>query len=144
MPILTQPVSVSEDWQVDGGDTKPPSLVVQLRKAAYVLPWFRFVYAQGDDSVIVIAFASHRVTVRGHGLAALLAAVSATRVVRIVQPTESEAKFNVRGPGSAAYTGSGVTSITVEAARVMPGRDQRKREGPSENGAWSLREHNPA
>jgi hypothetical protein len=50
MPILTQSVSVSEDWQIDESDTKPPSFVVQLRKSAVVLPWFRFVYAEGDDS----------------------------------------------------------------------------------------------
>ena len=115
MPILTQSVSVSEDWQIDESDTKPPSLAVQLRKSAYVFPWFRFVYAQGDDSAIMLAFASHRVAVRGHGLTALLAAASALRVVRIMQPMENEYKFNVRGPGAQPYTGPGISSITVEA-----------------------------
>jgi hypothetical protein len=116
MPILTQSVSVSEDWQIDESDTKPPSFVVQLRKSAVVLPWFRFIYAEGDDRQIVIGFASHRVTVRGHGLEGLLAAISALRVVRIMQPMENEYKFSVRGPGAQSYTGPGISSITVEAA----------------------------
>ena len=54
---------------------------------AHVLPYFRFVYAEGDDARIEIAFASHLVTVTGHGLTALLAAVSTQRVVRVIQPT---------------------------------------------------------
>jgi hypothetical protein len=114
MPILTQSVSVSEDWQIDESDTKPPSLAVQLRRAAYVLPWFRFVYAQGDDATVRLAFSSHLVTITGHGLAALLAAVSAHRVVRLIQPMENEAKFRVRGSGP--YSGPGITAITVEEA----------------------------
>jgi len=105
----------SEDWQLaDEDGSKPASLVVQLRRRAHVLPYFRFVYAEGDNSQVKIAFASHRVTVTGHGLAALLAALATHRVVRVSQPTESEANFGVRGPGTAKYNGPGITDITVE------------------------------
>lgn len=105
----------SEDWQlVEDGGPKPSSLVVQLRRCAYVLPYFRFVYAEGDNSQVKIAFASHMITVRGHGLAALLAEFSTQRVVRVIQPTENEAKFGVRGPGSVKYNGPSITDITVE------------------------------
>ena len=114
MPILTQQVSVSNDWQVDESDAKPASLIVQLRRSAHVLPWFRFVYACGDDATIQIVFSSHLVTVTGNGLAALLAAISAHRVVRLIQPTENEAKFGVRGNGASDYRGPGITSITVQ------------------------------
>jgi len=100
MSTLGQSVSISSDWQMDEGDTKPTSLVVQLRRSAYVLPWFRFVYAGGDDARIQIAFASHLVAVTGHGLAPLLAAVSTQRVVRVIQPTTNEANFGVRGNGT--------------------------------------------
>jgi hypothetical protein len=54
------------------------------------------------------------VTVTGHGLAALLAAVSAHRVVRLIQPTENEAKFSVRGTAAFDYRGPGIDSITVQ------------------------------
>ena len=114
MSRLGQSVSVSSDWQIEERDTKPTSLVVQLRRSAYVLPWFRFVYAGGDDARIEIAFASHLVTVTGHGLEALLAAVSTERVVRVIQPTTNEAEFGVRGNGTTKCSGPGIKGITVE------------------------------
>jgi hypothetical protein len=115
MSTIPQTALVSEDWQLCGdGDTKPLSLVVQLRRRAYVLPWFRFVYAEGDNAQIQIAFASHLVTVSGNGLAALLTALATQLVVRLIQPTENEAKFDVRGPGAARYHGPAITDITVE------------------------------
>ena len=105
----------SEDWQLaDEDGSKPASLVIQLRRRAHVLPYFRFVYAEGDNSQVKIAFASHLITVTGHGLVALLAALATHRVVRIIQPTENEAKFGVRGPGTAKYDGPGIADITVE------------------------------
>jgi hypothetical protein len=63
---------------------------------------------------VKIAFASHLVTVGGHGLAALLAALATHRVVRVIQPTENEAKFGVRGTGSLKCNGPSITDITVE------------------------------
>lgn len=114
MPILTQQVSVSDDWHIDESDARPASLIVQLRRSACVLPWFRFVYAEGDDSRIQIAFSSHLVTITGHGLAALLAGLSAHRVVRLIQPTENEAKFNIRGNSAFDTRGPGITDIAVQ------------------------------
>jgi hypothetical protein len=106
---------VSEDWQLaDEGGTKPLSLIVQLRRHTHVLPWFRFVYAQGDNCQVQVAFASHMVTITGNALAALLAALATQRVVRLIQPTENEARFGVRGPGAAKYQGPGIVDITVE------------------------------
>lgn len=105
----------SEDWQLaDHDGSKPASLVVQLRRRAYVLPYFRFICAEGDNSQVKIAFASHLLTVNGHGLAALLGALATHRVVRVIQPTENEAKFDVRGTGSTRYNGPSITEITVE------------------------------
>ena len=71
-------------------------------------------YAEGDDSRIQLVFSSHLVTVEGRGLAALLAAISAQRVVRLIQPIESEARFSVRGNAASDYRGPGITSITVQ------------------------------
>jgi hypothetical protein len=105
----------SEDWQLEEKlGSRPASLLVQLRRRTHVLPWFRFVYAEGDNSQVKIAFASHMLTVSGHGLAALLEALAAQRVMRLIQPSENEAKFGVRGGHSAKYDGPGILDITVE------------------------------
>ena len=114
MSTIPESALVSEDWRVAAEDgTKPVSLVVHLRRRAHVLPWFRFMYAEGDDTQIQIAFASHIVTISGKGLTALLAAIATQRVLGIVQPTENEAKFGVRGTGAGRYTGPSITDITV-------------------------------
>jgi hypothetical protein len=109
---------VSEDWQLAEKDTpRPIALVVQLRRQAYVLPYMRFVCADGDNSNVRIVFASHQVIVTGHNLAALLAALAAQIVVRIIQPTDNEATFGVRGADFAKPTGPTITDITVEEFR---------------------------
>ncbi len=105
----------SEDWHlIDEGGSKPNSLIVQLRRRAYVLPYFRFVYAEGDNSLVKITFTSHLITVSGHGLTTLLFALASNIVVRLNQPTENEARFGVRGSISAHYSGPSITDITVE------------------------------
>ena len=105
----------SEDWQLAEDDaSKPISFVVQLRRHVHVFPYSRLVFAEGDPSLVRIAFSSHLVTVTGHGLAALLAGVAAQRVLRLMQPMESEAKFGIRGAGAANYRGPGITTLTVE------------------------------
>ena len=63
-----------------------------------------------------IEFSSHVVTVSGHRLAVLLEALAENRVSRLIQPTENEAKFGVRGPNAAPYGGPAITVITVEEA----------------------------
>jgi hypothetical protein len=106
---------VSEDWQfVDKDSLRPLALIVQLRRQAHVLPYMRFVHAVGDNSALRIVFASHQVSVKGHNLSALLAAISAQIVVRLIQPSENEAKFGVRGVDFAKPTGPTITDITVE------------------------------
>ena len=113
----------SEDWVLadDKKDKKgemeapkPACLVVQLRRTWYVLPYFRFIYGSGDQSQVRIEFSSHIVNVTGHGLAPLLTALAENRLSRLIQPTENEVKFRVRGPNATAYTGPAITAITVE------------------------------
>ena len=104
----------SEDWQLAEDGHKATSLLVQLRRGAFVLPWLRFLYAEGDNNMVKLAFASHMVTVSGDGLAALLAAVVAQRVLRLIQPTDKEARFAVRGVAAIKYTGPSIHDITIE------------------------------
>ena len=114
-PTIT-PLASAFDWQVSPEGSGKPALTVQLRRKIYVLPWFRFVSAEGDDGHATVSFASHTISIEGHGLAALLEAVSSQRLVRIVQPTENEGKFRVRGEGANPYAGPGISGIKIEAA----------------------------
>ncbi len=103
----------SEDWQIAEGDGhKPASLVIQLRQRAFVFPWFRFVYAEGDNTCIEVVFATHAIQITGSGLAALLAALAGQRVIRVIEPSENDAKFSVRG-ATGRYQGPAIHSVTV-------------------------------
>ena len=104
---------VSEDWDLAEDGHRPASLLVQLRRSMYVLPWFRFVYAEGNDSKAQLDFGEHTVTVTGSGLEALLEAVSSHRLIRLIQPTQNEAKFNVRGPDSVKQMGRPVIANII-------------------------------
>ena len=111
--IIPDSALVSEDWQLaDEDGHKPVSLVVQLRRGAFVFPWFRFVYAEGDNTCIEVVFATHAIQVTGSGLAALLAALAGQRVIRVIEPSENDAKFSVRG-ATGRYQGPAIHSITV-------------------------------
>jgi hypothetical protein len=81
---------------------------------SHILPWFRFVSAEGNNGLVKLTFASHTVTITGHDLAGFLAAIAAQRVIRVIQPSEHEAQFGVRGPGAGRYTGPAIHDITVE------------------------------
>jgi hypothetical protein len=114
MSAISESAINSPDWQVAEEDAhKPASLVVQLRRAAFLFPWFRFVYAEGDNVQVEIVFATHAVQIKGHGLAALLAALAGQRVIRVMEPSENEAQFGVRGAKASKYHGPGIHSISV-------------------------------
>jgi hypothetical protein len=105
----------SEDWQLsDENGAKPGTLVVGLRRHTYVLPYFRFVSAEGDNSQVTVAFSSHLVTITGHGLTALLAALATQRVMCVLQPSENEVKFGVRGSHRNPLQAPSIIDITVE------------------------------
>jgi len=115
MSAIPESATNSPDWQVAAeGDHKPASLLVQLRRRAFIFPWFRFVYAEGDNREAEITFATHSIKITGNGLAALIAALAGQRVIRVIEPTENEANFEVRGPGAGKYQGPAIHSITVK------------------------------
>jgi hypothetical protein len=97
---MTAPTSAPDsDWQL--ADEKHPRqacLEIRLRQQVYILPYFRFTYAEGTSSLLRIFFASHSVAITGHAIGALHSALAAHRVISITEPTENEAKFRV-GPG---------------------------------------------
>ena len=63
----------------------------------FVFPYFRLVWSEGDNNRVVVNFVTHQVVINGYGLAALLAALAAQKVRRVMEPLSNEAKFR-KGP----------------------------------------------
>ena len=112
----TAPTSAQDsDWQLaDERHPRQACLEIRLRQQVYILPYFRFTYAEGTPSLLRIFFASHSVAITGHGLGVLHSALAAHRVLSIAQPTENEAKFRV---------GPGITSIVVTELEAAEDQD---------------------
>src|ERR1700759_695924 len=107
--------SASESWLLADEEGAPStSLMVQLRRRALVLPYRRFLYAQGNDAEVQIAFASHLITVTGHGLGSLLIALATQQALRLIQPTGSEATLCRLGPDTAAPGRISICKIAIE------------------------------
>jgi hypothetical protein len=53
-----------EGWKVSAHE-RPACLVVILLKRTYVLPWSQFLYAEGGDDEVRLAFTTHDVLVNG-------------------------------------------------------------------------------
>jgi len=104
----------SEDWYLTEDDARALSLTIQKRRGVFVLPYIRFVAASGDSSAIKIFFASHIVLVSGSGLETLLDALALQRVHRLMEPTENEGKFAVRGADVHSYEGPAIHRIEVQ------------------------------
>jgi hypothetical protein len=90
------------------------ALVVQLRRRAFVLPYSRFLYAEGNNAQVQIAFASHLITITGHGLASLLTALAARQPLRLIQPAESDVKLDNPESNIAKPAGRVICKIAIE------------------------------
>jgi hypothetical protein len=81
--------SVDNPWIISACD-KPLAMEIVLLKQTVVLSWNQFVYAEGGDDEIRIAFASHDVIVKGSGLLSLLHAITSHQVASVREPARSE------------------------------------------------------
>ena len=77
---------------------RPAGLEIVLLKRTYVLPWNQFLYAEGGDDEIRVAFTTHDVVVKGGGLSSLLADLAAQRIARLQKPTRADNFSNGTGP----------------------------------------------
>jgi hypothetical protein len=77
---------------------KPATLEIILLKRTYVLPWVQFLYADGDNDEVRIAFPTHEVTVKGVGLQALLADLAAQRIAQLHEPSRPDQFENGASP----------------------------------------------
>jgi hypothetical protein len=76
-------------WIISAVD-KPPALEIILLRQTLILSWNQFVYAEGGDAEVRIAFASHDVVVKGAGLHPLLRAIAAHRVALMREGMRTE------------------------------------------------------
>ena len=76
----------------------PGVLVVILLKRTYVLPWSQFLYAEGADDEVRLAFTTHDVVVNGSHLDSLLADLSGQRVSLLREPARAERFRHESGP----------------------------------------------
>lgn len=97
----------SESWQI-AEEERPLALCIQQRRCAWIFPYIRLAWVEGNNSEVRMVFATHVVQLSGHGLAALLTALLSQSVVRIVEPTEAEAQF---------AAGRGVSSVVVSVLK---------------------------
>jgi hypothetical protein len=107
--------SASENWLLtDENSSQSASLVVHLRRRSLVLPYCRFLYAEGNNAQVQIAFASHLITVTGHGLASLLTALAARQALRLIQPAESDVKVDNPESNMAKHASLVISKIAIE------------------------------
>ena len=69
---------------------RPSILEIVLLKRTYLLPWSQFLYAEGDNDELRIAFPMHEVTIRGTGLQLLLADLAAQQIGQLHEPSRAD------------------------------------------------------
>lgn len=94
-------------WGVAASD-RTVGLEVTLRNRTFVLPWTQFLFAEGGDDDVRLAFTTHDVVVNGSGLGSLLADVSAQRVSQLREPVRAE---TFRSDGGPRITGISVRKV---------------------------------
>jgi len=96
--MVTHPESKIEvPWTVST-EQRMPGIQLILLKRTFVLPWSRFLYAEGDASEIRAAFSTHDVVVRGCGLDRLLGDLAAQRVAALREPARTDRFLSAAEP----------------------------------------------
>jgi hypothetical protein len=103
--MTMESVASQKPWGMTVTDG-PAGLEIILLKRTFVLPWSQFLYAEGGDEEVQIAFSTHDIIVRGAQLRKLLADLSAQRVSVLEEPVRAE-----RFPSGAMPQ---ITSISVQ------------------------------
>ncbi len=96
--VINPETEIEVPWTVNTEQQRSPTLQLILLKRTFVLPWSRFIYAEGDLTEVVAAFTTHDVVVTGWGLDRLLADLAAQRVTAIHQPARTDQFTTVADP----------------------------------------------
>lgn len=84
-------------WKTIAHD-RPAGLEIVLVKRSYVLPWNQFLFAEGGDDEIRLAFTTHDIMIKGSGLGSLLVDLAAQRVARLQQSMRADRLANGAAP----------------------------------------------
>ena len=76
----------------------PLALEVILLKRTYVLPWNQFLYAEGGDDEVRVAFTTHDILLKGKNLGLLVAELAAHGIGRLQEPTRPDRFWNGTAP----------------------------------------------
>jgi len=71
--------TVSLPWTTET-EYRPAGLQIVLPSRTYVLPWSRFLSAEGDPSEVSALFYDYEVVIKGYGLDGLLTDLAAQRI----------------------------------------------------------------
>jgi hypothetical protein len=89
--ILEPRYSPALNWTItEDHEPRPAALHVILHKREYVFPWARYIYVEGANDQVVIAFPTHEVVITGYGLDNLLADLAAHQVKSLHEPRRSD------------------------------------------------------
>ena len=95
--VINPESQVDVPWTIST-EQRMPGIQFVLLQRTFVLPWNRFLYAEGDPSEVYIAFTTHDVNLKGCGLDRLLADLAAQRVATLVEPARTERFQNAADP----------------------------------------------
>ena len=89
--ILERKYGPALNWTIsEGNEPRPVALHVILHKREYVFPWARYIYANGANDHVLIAFPTHEVVMAGYGLDHLLTDLAAHRVKCLREPRQAD------------------------------------------------------
>ena len=74
----------------ESNEIQNSNLEVVLLKKTFVLPWSQFLFAEGGNEEIRLAFSTHDVVVTGSRLDKLLEDLSARRLSRLQEPGRAD------------------------------------------------------
>ena len=74
----------------ESNEIQNSNLEVVLLKKTFVLPWSQFLFAEGGNEEIRLAFSTHDVVVTGIRLDTLLEDLSARRLSRLQEPGRAD------------------------------------------------------
>jgi len=83
-------LSDSRQPRTTNAPERQAGLEIVLPKKTYVLPWHQFLYAEGGDDEIRVAFTTHDVRIKGSGLNSLMVELAAQQIARLEQPVRAE------------------------------------------------------
>jgi hypothetical protein len=107
--MSTPSVDSQKPWSTT--TERPAGLEIILLKRTYVLPWCQFLYAEGGDDEIRVAFTTHDVLVKGSGLNSLLMEFAAQRISRLLEPARAD-RF---------ATGTAQSILELSVVKAEPG-----------------------